>query len=160
MVPTLASAGEKMGSSLSCRLGGTMSEPGMSLTLGIRGWFVDSAICGCKQWLHSRGVSNALALPWAKPWLQLCDVDCKGMRLLPTTWLTDGVGQDTAWKYFSNPASGYQSYSRVPANMPFATRRLNRMHRHCLENGLALSKHPSKTHGYLGSDSACICCRD
>ena len=58
----------------------------------------------------------------------------KGMRLLPTTWLTDGVGQDTAWKYFSNPASGYQSYSRVPANMPFATRRLNRMHRHCLEN--------------------------
>ena len=36
--------------------------------------------------------------------------------------LRDGVGQDTAWKYFSNQASGYQSYSRVPANMPFATR--------------------------------------
>ena len=28
----------------------------------------------------------------------------------------------------------YQSYSRLPANMPFATRRLDRLHRHCLEN--------------------------
>ena len=58
----------------------------------------------------------------------------KGINYFRLRVLTDGVGQDTAWKYFSNQASGYQSYSRVPPNMPFATRRLNRMHRHCLEN--------------------------
>ena len=44
----------------------------VSLTLGIRVWF---GLARLKQWLHSRGVSNAQALPWAKPWLQLCDVD-------------------------------------------------------------------------------------
>ena len=84
------------------------------------------------KWLLSRGVSNALALPWAKPWLQLCDVDNERY-----TTTSDYGCLETALARilhgFSNQASGYQSYSRVPANMPFATRRLNRMHRHCLE---------------------------
>ena len=105
-----------------------------------------------KKWLQSRGVSNALALPWAKPWLQLCDVDNERY-----TTTSDYGCLETALARILH-GSTFRTRLQVTKATAGSLRtcrsrhacRLNRMHRHCLEKSRRESEKLSSAARWLG----------